>query len=73
MIVNGILTGTGLEEEVVWYNQAAILGIRILTMPVEDTFYGMFLILFVLSLFEAFQKLAIKKIPSTNYFNGQDS
>src|SRR5690606_557036 len=34
-IVNGILTGTGLEEPVVWYNSHEHLGVRLLTIPVE--------------------------------------
>ena len=45
VIVNGLLTGTGLHSPVVWYNPAHIIGVRILTIPVEDIFYGMDLIL----------------------------
>jgi len=44
LIVNGILTGTGLSAPIVWYNKAEIIGVRILTIPLEDVFYGMDLI-----------------------------
>ena len=43
--VNAILTGTLIEQEVVWYNTSEILNIRLLTIPVEDIGYAFSLVL----------------------------
>lgn len=54
--VNGILTGTGLESPIVNYNPDEFLGIRMLTIPVEDAVYGYAQFLLVLYFFKIFQK-----------------
>lgn len=56
LMVNGILTGTGLESPIVNYNPEEFMGIRILTIPVEDTIYGYELILWNIFLFQMFKK-----------------
>lgn len=61
LIVNGILTGTGINAPVVWYNHAEIIGIRILTIPVEDVFYGMDLVFLNLLIYEHLNKILVKQ------------
>lgn len=55
-LVNGILTGSMIVDEVVWYNNDENLGIRLFTIPVEDTIYAFTLILTNIFLTEYFRK-----------------
>lgn len=59
-IVNGVLTGSGIVNEIVWYNDGENLGIRLNTIPIEDTVYAFSLILLNLFLFERFKLRASK-------------
>jgi lycopene cyclase domain-containing protein len=63
-IISGLLTWTGIETEVVWYNDLENSGRRILTIPVEDFAYAFALILLNVSLFERFLKKAASNIPA---------
>ncbi|MDY0779218.1 lycopene cyclase domain-containing protein [Tenacibaculum sp. IB213877] len=55
-IVNGVLTGTGIEEPVVWYNDNENLGIRLLTIPVEDIGYAFSMLFTNVLLIEYFKE-----------------
>ena len=58
-IINGILTGSGLESPVVWYDNTENLGIRLLTIPVEDIIYALGMLLTVLACTEYFEERKI--------------
>ncbi|HNQ36423.1 MAG TPA: lycopene cyclase domain-containing protein [Prolixibacteraceae bacterium] len=45
LVVNGILTGSFIPGEVVWYDPAHFMGLRIFTIPAEDAGYAFSLIL----------------------------
>lgn len=52
LIVNGVLTGGYTEQPVVLYNPEEYLGIRITSVPLDDSVYGFLLIFGVVTLFE---------------------
>ena len=63
-ITNGILTGSFIPEEVVWYNDSENLAFRLGTIPFEDIFYGMLLILWNVTLMEWIYTKSQSKISS---------
>jgi lycopene cyclase domain-containing protein len=54
-VVNGLLTGSWIDDAIVKYDDMENLGLRLGTIPVEDIFYGMLLILLNVALMEYFK------------------
>ncbi|MEO5582405.1 MAG: lycopene cyclase domain-containing protein, partial [Saprospiraceae bacterium] len=54
-LVNGILTGGFTPEPVVWYNDLQNTGIRLNTIPIEDSQYMMLMMIMSIFVFEWFQ------------------
>jgi len=62
LIVNGLLTGTGLSSPVVWYNNEETLGVRILTIPVEDIVYSLELLMLTTFFYELLLMISKTKV-----------
>lgn len=60
LIVNGILTGGFTENPVVWYNPDHIIGLRIGTIPIEDSVYNLLLVVIITFFTNFFQTKASK-------------
>jgi lycopene cyclase domain-containing protein len=54
LLVNGLLTGSWIDEPIVWYDLDSFSGIRIGTIPLEDFFYGFSLITINIRVYETF-------------------
>ena len=60
LISNGILTG----RDIVRYDPAAIIGLRIVFAPVEDLLFGFALVLFTLSLWVWHDRRGVQRTPA---------
>ena len=59
LLVNGVLTAL----PIVWYNNDHNLGIRLTTIPIEDTMYSMVMLLITITAFEFFRRKSIQNFP----------
>tara|TARA_B100001059_G_scaffold211992_1_gene226732 strand:+ start:830 stop:1525 length:696 start_codon:yes stop_codon:yes gene_type:complete len=51
LIVNGVLTGAVTPAPIVWYNESHIIGLRIVTIPLEDVFYNFSLLIPIIGIY----------------------
>ncbi len=68
-IINGYLTGSWIHEPVVWYNDVENLGIRIGTVPIEDSVYALTMLLTIYVLMEKFRSKYGKNEDQVNLSN----
>lgn len=61
LLVNGVLT----YLPIVWYNNTYNLGLRIVTIPIEDSMYSMLMLLLPISIYEGLRqrKSVPKQVP----------
>jgi lycopene cyclase domain-containing protein len=60
LLVNGVLTAL----PVVWYNNEYNLGIRLTTIPIEDTMYSMVMLLITITAYEYFRRRKTQNFPA---------
>ncbi|QNF34276.1 lycopene cyclase domain-containing protein [Adhaeribacter swui] len=63
LLVNGVLTAL----PVVWYDNGHNLGIRLTTIPIEDTMYSMTMLLITITAYEYFRRHPKQNLPATNF------
>jgi len=59
LLINGALTGNFTTEAVVNYDPEHNLGIRVLTIPIEDSVYNLLMLLMVISIYEKHRKHSV--------------
>lgn len=61
LLVNSALTGSFTPKPVVWYNNLENCGIRLGTIPIEDTVYLLFYLLLIFMVYETLYRKDLKK------------
>lgn len=56
LVVNGALTGFFTDEPVVWYSENHIVGVRIGTIPLEDLYYNLTMLLPIILVHEVLKR-----------------
>lgn len=57
LLINGILTGSLIEAPVVNYDESQIIGVRIITIPIEDSVYNLLMLLLMITVYEKFNSI----------------
>ena len=65
LIFNGMLTGVATNAPVIWFNESEIIGLRILTIPLEMVYYHFILLFSVVIVHEYLGNLWEQKTKST--------
>jgi len=60
LLVNGVLTAI----PIVWYNNAYNVGVRLTTIPIEDTMYSMLMLLITITIYEYLKQKRLKQTTS---------
>lgn len=65
LLVNGALTGNFTASPVVSYHPEEIIGLRVTTIPIEDSVYNLLMLLIVVAVYETWSPTRLYKRPST--------
>jgi lycopene cyclase domain-containing protein len=61
LLMNGVLTGAFIDGQVVWYDPAQIIGLRMGTIPVEDAYYSLMMLLLTTVVYETLKRRAVRR------------
>lgn len=56
LLINGILTGSLIKSPIVNYNPQEIIGLRVLSIPIEDSIYNILMLLNIMWIYQSFKK-----------------